>query len=137
MNKTWTQFLSERIENEAENGSWWFNDKTRLNQFCLSNNIPAPIIFNQWSKPEDFDPVGLPEKFVLKPNMMSSSAGVMVLERIDEGIYFDAMTKSRLSVQEIIDKQTALLVQVKLKESYRLLAEELITDAQLLGWSGF
>ena len=131
MNKSWTQFLSERIEDEANNGPWWINDKVLLNQFCLANNIPAPIIFKQWTAPKDFDPIGLPERFVLKPNMMSSSAGVMVLERLDDGTYFDVMADSRLSVQEIIDKQAALLVRVKDKESYRLLAEELITDARL------
>ena len=72
MNTIWTQYMADRIKHVEKRVPWWVNNKSTLNQFCLDNEIPAPIVFKQWESPEKADFSGLPERFVLKPNLMSS-----------------------------------------------------------------
>lgn len=130
MNTIWTQYMADRIKHVEKRVPWWVNNKSTLNQFCLDNEIPAPIVFKQWESPEKADFSGLPERFVLKPNLMSSSAGVMILHGVGNDQYYDSMSKSTMSKQEIIDKQTELYQKSKYKKSYRLMTEEIVMDAR-------
>lgn len=109
---------------------WWVNNKTTLNAFCVDNGVPAPQIFREWNDPLDIELSGLPDVFVLKPNLMSSSQGVMVLRALGKGKFFDALKSRTLTLREIIEEQSAILEKSKFKKSYRLFVEEVVIDAK-------
>jgi len=122
--------MADRIKHVEKGVPWWVNNKSTLNQFCSDKGIPAPVVFKQWDAPGKADFSGIPERFVLKPNLMSSSAGVMILHNIGNDQYYDSMSNQALSKQEIVEKQSELFEKSKYKKSYRLMAEELVMDAR-------
>lgn len=126
----WTEYMRRRVKHEEKNVPWWVNNKTTLNAFCVENGIPAPQIFRVWNDPSQIDLGGLPELFVLKPNLMSSSKGVMVLKALGEGKYFDSLNERVISRADIVAEQARLFDQTKFKKSYRVFAEEIVLDAK-------
>lgn len=126
----WTEYIRQRIKHEEKGTPWWVNNKTTLNQFCVENDIPAPTIFKIWDEPSKIDLADLPEVFVLKPNLMSSSNGVMVLRVLPDGKYFDSLSGETVTFETIVERQAALFEKTKYKKSYRVFAEELILDAK-------
>lgn len=132
MNETWTQFMAARLKNKEEGFPWWINDKSKLNSFLCENEIPSPVVFREWDNPQELDLSGLPERFVVKPNMMSSAAGVMILHSVGSDQFYDSMSNKTLSKQDVIDIQSSLYERSSYKKSYKLMVEELIVDARVL-----
>ncbi|WP_197464203.1 ATP-grasp fold amidoligase family protein [Brevibacterium casei] len=105
------------------------NDKYRLNRFCLEHSIPAPKVSQAWKTPDDLDFSTAPETFVLKPSVMHSAKGVMLLSQTnDADTYYESLSKRNLSTNEIRSIQKSVYDACKFKGSYRLLIEERITS---------
>lgn len=130
MSVPWTEYMRRRVKHEEKGTPWWVNNKTTLNAFCVENGIPAPSIFRVWDDPAKIEFNALPEVFVLKPNLMSSSSGVMVLKALGGGDYYDSLNAQTVTLETVIDQQAALFEKTKYKKSYRVFAEELVLDAK-------
>lgn len=126
----WTEYLRRRVKHEEVNIPWWVNNKTTLNEFCLKNGFPVPKIFSIWEDPNDISLHRLPESFVLKPNLMSSSQGVMVLRSLGDDRFYDSLSEKEFSMSEIVEIQNAVAAKSQFKTSYRVFAEELVLDAK-------
>lgn len=133
MNIPWTEYLRRRIKHEEKNIPWWVNNKTRLNSFCVENGIPAPKILETWSHPNEIDLSHAPEVFVLKPNVMSSSMGVMLLRRLENGKFHEALKNRELTLQDIHAEQERVYEKCKVKKSYRVFIEEFIQSPKSEG----
>lgn len=130
MTKPWTEFVRDRITHVEKGIPWWVNNKVTLSEFLLSHNVGSPTVFKVWSNPDEIDFTGFPERFVLKPNIMSSSAGVMVLDQIEEGTYHESLTGKALTIGDIISEQNRIRDKAPYKKSFRVFAEELVVDAR-------
>lgn len=130
MTTPWTEYMRRRVKHEEKNIPWWVNNKVTLNDFCVDHEILAPQIFERWDHPSKIDFSQLPEVFVLKPNLMSSSRGVMVIRVQADGTYFDSLKGRTLTFGDILTEQTKLFEEAKYKKSYRIFAEEVVLDAK-------
>lgn len=130
MSLKWTEYQGLRVSGKEEtNVAWWVNDKIKLNKFLETNGLPTPKIFNIWKKPEDISLDSVEEKcFVLKPSNMHSSAGVMVLQRIEGNRFFDSLSNKSLSEEQIIDEQKKVYEKCNFKGSYNIFVEEKVTS---------
>lgn len=128
MSLKWTEYQGLRVSGkEKTNVAWWVNDKIKLNKFLTDNRIPTPKIFEVWSMPEDIQLNNVEyDNFVLKPSNMHSSAGVMVLKRLDEDNFFDSLNNRYLTKEQIISEQVKVHDRCKFKGSYKIFAEEKI-----------
>lgn len=130
MTKPWTEFMKERVTHVEKNIPWWVNNKVTLGKFCAENDVPFPTVFKVWEDPEEIEFTGFPERFVLKPNLMSSSSGVMVLTKLGDGTYHEALTRKAVTMDDIVQEQVRCLEKATYKKSFRVFAEELIVDAR-------
>lgn len=128
--KTWTERIGDRNSGNGpgENAAWWVNDKVKLHEFCNANNIPMPALKGNWSLPDELSPEDLKEPLVLKPSVMFSAWGVMMLEPISSGKWFEALRRRTLTFDQIVSEQRAAYERCEYKGSYRLIAEERIED---------
>lgn len=121
-----------RIRNRANGGESGLpshlHDKAKGEAFVRSLGIPTPKQIRSFSSVEDIDLGGLPDQFVIKPTFMSSSYGVMVLDRTDNGFY-DHLRKRPLTIDAIREEQQkhADSVRRPIKE---WIVEEKVVDAE-------
>lgn len=108
-----TELLRARGEGkESPKPPWHLHDKLKCYDFCKAVGLPTVNVLRRFDNPQDINLDGLPTEFVVKPNYSSSSIGVMVLTRTEDG-YFDAMNRKTVNLeqikarhQEIFDKST-------------------------------
>ena len=117
---------------------YWAVDKLGLEKFCIENDIPRPEVYQTWSEPSEIDLNGLPNEFVIKPANLNSSKGVMVLERQENGIFYDHYNGGTASLHDVVVEQTRHLDWIKEHEphrlpKYRVMAQERVVD---LGGTG-
>lgn len=134
MSATWTGMQRKRLEGKEADVPWWVNDKLRLHRFCEEAGLPMPDLHAVWNHPEGVDFSVCPDRFVLKPSVMHSAWGVMVLERAEEdGCFRETLTGRLLSEENIRREQIAVYDRCKYKGSYRIFAEERVDDAASRG----
>lgn len=134
MSLTWTDMQKKRLQGAEENVPWWVNDKLRLHKFCADAELPMPKIYATWNHPGDIDLASAPDQFVLKPSVMHSAWGVMVLERLPgTGEFRESLSGRVLSAETIIKEQIAVYERCKYKGSYKIFTEERVTDETLDG----
>lgn len=121
--QSWTTRIKERLQHTEADVPWWVNDKVRLYKFCIDNDLPIPEMYQKWRRPDLMQLAELPDQFVLKPSVMHSSWGVMILSRIEPDKYFEALTSRTLTEDEIRREQTKVFDKCKYKGSYYLFAE--------------
>lgn len=120
----WTTKIAARNSGNEENTPWWVNDKYKLHKFCKERGFPMPEIYALWKMPDDMSLEHAPKKFVLKPTVMFSMWGVMLLEKRDDGTFFDDLTGRVLTFEQIKAEQQAAYDRCKYKDAYRLILEE-------------
>lgn len=96
--------------------------------FCQQSNLPSPKVWGSWLSPAELNLSELPDEFVLKPNVLHSAQGVMVLSKQKDGKYFESLERRTLTTLEIQEEQVRLWMKASNKEKYRLLAEEKIVN---------
>lgn len=122
----WTERIGQRNTGKEESVPWWVNDKYKLHKWAAENNLPMPELLRAWKTPNELDLSELPSRFVLKPSVMFSSKGVMLLEQLPSGNYWDSLQDRELTAESIQTEQLEVFEKCKYKGSYRLLAEERI-----------
>ncbi|QBH21074.1 hypothetical protein EYC51_17130 [Alcaligenes faecalis] len=124
---TWKDYLSLRIKGQENGVPWFLHDKLKCYDFCSENNIPTVTVYDVFNDPEDitFKNADCME-FVLKPTLESSTKGVMVLRREDDGFY-DSMKRKSFSFKEIIEYQAEFFKNNKNKGN-KIILEAKIKD---------
>lgn len=122
----WTKRIGERNANKESNIPWWVNDKFRLHNFCQEHGFPMPKVYAFWKTPDEMDFSSAPKKFVIKPSVMFSMWGVMLLEKLEDGTYYDELKGRILTFDQILSEQTSVYERCKYKGAYRLMMEEKI-----------
>ena len=131
MTITWTDRIRQRIQNTEHNIPWWVNDKVRLYKFSQQHNIPMPQMGSIWKHPDSIDLSQAPDHFVLKPSVMHSAWGVMVLSRNEDGKTFhESLTNRNLTEEKVKAEQVTVYDKCKYKGAYRIFYEERIFDAK-------
>lgn len=106
----------------------FLHDKIKGEAFVRSLGAPTSRQIRSFTSADSIDLDGLPERFVLKPTFMSSSFGVMVLERRGEN-YYDFLRKRDLTLEAIIEEQQRHSDSTK-RETKDWIVEEVATDAE-------
>ena len=135
MTLKWTEYQKLRVTGQENNVPWWTNDKLRLSKFLQENQLPTPKIYNVWNRPNEVDLFNVPTKeFVLKPSVMHSAMGVMVLKKYEDSeLFFDSLSNKDLSIEDIIKIQETQYEKCKFKGSYKIFMEEKINSAEEVG----
>ena len=123
---SWTSRVASRNSGKEANAPWWVNDKYKLHQFCKDLGFPMPEVYAFWKTPSELNLDNAPKKFVLKPTVMFSAWGVMLLERRDDGKFYEELKGRVLDFKQIMDEQQRAYDLCKYKGSYRLMMEEKI-----------
>lgn len=104
---TWTDFCRLRWTGREKVPSRI--GKNGLRSYLISKGIPHLRMLRSFSSASEISFDGLPGSFVLKPEGLWSSKGVMVLHRIaDTNLFFEAMKRTILSSAEIMREQMSL-----------------------------
>lgn len=122
----WTKKIADRNSGNEAQIPWWVNDKYKLHMFCKEHGFPMPEVYEFWKTPSEMDFDQAPNKFVLKPTVMFSMWGVMLLEKLDDGTFYDELKGRNLTFDQIQAEQQAVYDRCKYKGSYRLMMEEKI-----------
>lgn len=126
------EFLDNRIKGREKNLPTFFYEKEASYEFFTTNNIPTVEKIKIYDNPEEINFDELPYKFALKPSFLSSTLGVMLLEKLDNSTYWDFFLKRKLSRSEIINIQTKFFKESK-SEKKKIVVEEIVMDS--LGYS--
>lgn len=122
----WTEYQRLRVTGAEKDVPWWTNDKIRLNVFCQEHNLPTPKMSAVWKHPKEIDLSLADEEFVLKPSVLHSAKGVMVLKRVGDGMFYESFSGKELTQEDIVRVQTAAYDGCKFKSAYRIFIEEKI-----------
>ncbi|MGW9402565.1 ATP-grasp fold amidoligase family protein [Arthrobacter sp. NPDC055585] len=122
----WTTRIAHRNAGKETNIPWWVHDKFKLHNFCKEHGFPTPDVYNFWKTPGEITFDGAPKKFVLKPTVMFSMWGVMLLEKLDDGTFHDELKDRVLTFENIQAEQQKVYERCKYKGAYRLMMEEKI-----------
>ncbi|MDJ0321722.1 ATP-grasp fold amidoligase family protein [Pseudarthrobacter sp. PS3-L1] len=120
----WTNRIADRNSGKESGTPWWVNDKYLLHKFCKEHGFPMPEVYKFWKTPHELNLDDTPKKFVLKPTVMFSAWGVMLLERLDDGTFHDELQNRILTFAQVKAEQLAAYERCKYKGSYRLMMEE-------------
>ena len=123
---TWNQRMKIRNSHGDDTANWWVNDKYKLHEFCKKNGFVMPEVYKFWDTPSELNLDDAPKKFVLKPTVMFSAWGVMLLEKLDDGTYFEELKGRVMTFEKILEEQQYAYDLCKYKRDYRLMMEEKI-----------
>lgn len=102
---TWQDFMQDRVRNKEKGIPWFLHDKLKCYEYLKQHGISTVTPLRIFNDPKLIDLEGLPDSFVIKPSLQSSTKGVMVLTKRGEDTYWDEMRGRALSVAEVIDEQ--------------------------------
>lgn len=120
----WTERIGRRNAGKEKSVPWWVNDKFKLHKWAAENELPMPDLLRVWKTPSEMDLSGLPKRFVLKPSVMFSAWGVLLLEVMPDGKFWDSLRGRELTLEQVKSEQQEAYERCKYKGSYRLLVEE-------------
>lgn len=124
---TWVEKIADRNRNIEKNVPWWVNDKAKLHQFATDNQIPMPKVYQFWETPDDLRSLdALPQKFVLKPTVMHSNWGVQLIEKLEDGSFYDSLNNQTYQLQGVQKVQQTAYDKCNYKGQYKLMAEEFV-----------
>lgn len=88
----YTEHMRNRIEGREGSLPWLFAHKLDTYEFCQTTKIPTPKLYAKFEHPSDIELSDAPKLFVLKPAYSSTSRGVMVLPKTEDGLFDDRMS---------------------------------------------
>ena len=96
-------------------------------QFCDAKRIRRATVFQCQRDVADLNFDALPDRFVLKPTTGHSAQAIMPLIHDEtKGLYFDLLRRTYRSLDDIIAMQRQFQQSNKFKNSYHILAEEML-----------
>lgn len=102
---TWHEFVQNRIEGNEKNVPWFLHDKLKCYEYLEENGIATVKPLRVFKDPKTIVLDGLPNTFVIKPSLQSSTKGVMVLARREDGSYWDELRRRVLTADEVKEEQ--------------------------------
>jgi hypothetical protein len=126
---TFRQLVLARVRHEdvADHVPWRLHDKRKCYDFCADLEIATAQVYQSVSTVMEIDFDRLPYQFVLKPTTGHSSQGIMVLIRDPaNNRYYNLLDRRHYTRQQIMRFQSDYFKKHSFKESYRLIAEELL-----------
>lgn len=121
-------FLDNRVKGREAKLPTFFYEKEASYNFFTENNINTVEKLAIVDRPEQIDFDSLPYKFVLKPSFLSSTLGVMLLEKIDEEFYWDSFLRRKLSKSDILNIQNKFFNESNAKVK-KIVIEEMVLDS--------
>ena len=124
----WTEYIHLRRTGHEENVPRF--DKIQVARKVSECGLRSAEIYHVFDDPRDFDDVGLPDIFVLKPTSLWSMHGVMLLRRHkNKRKFLDLFGKRWLTIDQIRAKQCELqCIWFKHKNTpFRLNAQEMVS----------
>ncbi len=121
-----TEYLRRRMT--GEDSRWPELTKPDVAELARQAGVPYARTYLHFPSPEEFNDIGLPPAFVLKPVRWQSMRGVMLLRRNDDGSYWESMKRQRLTAHSIRDAQIAWRARKDAPRPYELIAEERHVD---------
>lgn len=121
--------VRQRVEQRERGVPKWLGDKRLSKHFAASTGLKVPRTLLTFDALDEIDLEAAPERFVLKPTFLSSSYGVMVLER-RQGTFYDHLRRRTLTIDEIVADQRSRLEGASndgLRRSW--IVEECVVDA--------
>lgn len=120
--------MQQRLSNKESYVPGRLGDKKLVRQFADLIGVKTPAVY--FRGPLASLPWGnLPSEFVLKPAFASTSIGVMLLRKVEEGKYEDLMEKSFLTLEIVLQKcQEVSTKYYNDAERGEFIAEELLRD---------
>lgn len=104
----WHERMSRRMWGQERGVPWAFENKLYLDEFCTKHDYPKPRIYSTVDSVDELSQITNYENVVIKPTNLSSSIGVMILEKRDTKSYFDRMTNRTYTLNEILEHQRLL-----------------------------
>lgn len=105
---------------------WDIEDKLKGYCFADRHGIDRPVVYGIYDAVEEVPWQSLPERFVLKPRQGASNRGVLALQRVDDGTYWDVMLGRSWTGTEI--EQSLIGMRETGRVSSTVFAEELLRD---------
>lgn len=124
---TWKHYMDRRVQGAERNMPWFLHDKLKCYDFLEEHGLSTIRVLRIFDTPTDIELSDLPTEFVLKPTLQSSTKGVMVLEKLENGCYWDSLQRRELSEAEIRDIQKKYFDETKALGK-KIIVEEMIED---------
>lgn len=130
----WTEFQKLRIENHEPGIPWFVHTKDKAYEFANSLNVKVPKVYFKIEHPSLIAEALLFKAhkdsssgiFVLKPDGLHSSMGVMILRWLGVNQYYDFFKKRHVDIDQIIKEQSYFYEMCQFKVQYKIIAEEYI-----------
>lgn len=119
-----------RVEGAERGVPRWLGDKRLAKHFAASVGLKVPRTLLTFEDLDALDLSNAPDRFVLKPTFLSSTYGVMVLERRGESTFYDALRGRELTVGDILEEERSRLA-AALEDGVRRswIVEEIVEDS--------
>lgn len=124
-----SQRILDRVRHvePSEQVPWFVHDKVKCYRFCDSIGVKRATVFQCQRNVTDLNFDALPDRFVLKPTTGHSAQAIMpLIKDVSKGLYFDLMQRTYRSLDDIIAIQQAFCDRNRFKNSYHILAEEML-----------
>lgn len=122
----------DRIWNRGKGGEQnvpgYLHHKQRARNFVEELGVAVPQELAEYSSVDQINLDALPENFVLKPVFASSNIGVLVLTRLEDGTYFDAMREKAFTAEGILEMQQNALERFKPAEPKWIVEERVLGE---------
>ena len=115
---------------------WWLDDKKIAYDYVDYHNVLRPDIYFSLTNVSDLENCfdELPERFVIKPNCGAGAYGVMLLEKMDDGNYFNFMDLTSITKEQIFAAQKKVYSYYCSKggnpHSYNIMIEEFVSSPE-------
>lgn len=126
--RLFSEFLDNRVKGKEKNLPTFFYEKEASYDFFVKNNIDTVQKIKIYDYPDQIRFDELPYKFVIKPSFLSSTLGVMLLEKIDNTYYWDSFLKRKLSREDVLRIQNKFFNESKATIK-KIVIEEMVLDA--------
>lgn len=126
--KLFKDFLDNRVKGREPKLPIFFYEKEASYDFFMKHKIKTVEKIKIYDNPSEVNFDDLPYKFALKPSFLSSTLGVMLLEKVDDNNYWDSFLKRKLSRDEIIKIQNNFFNESNAKVK-KLVVEEIVIDS--------
>lgn len=110
---TWQDYMEKRIKGREKGIPWFLHDKLKCYEYLERHGVATIVPFKTFTDPKSIDLSGLPDSFVVKPSLQSSTKGVMVLTKQGADSYWDEMKRRSLTLDEIREEQEKYFLETK------------------------
>lgn len=120
---TFKQLLRERFAGKDATVPWHLDDKFNSYVFVEKLGVRTPKLIGKLEHIEEISSFQLPSCFVLKISNAHSGIGIMLLEKMNDGIYFEHLSLEQYTMEQVIKKQSEISKKRGLSNTYWIIEE--------------